>query len=151
MAPSTTKQWTIEGTSGFEDLKYQDNAPVPRLGERDVLVRFHYAPLNYCDLIMPMGKYSFPNKKPVILGSDGAGTVEEVGSGVSRFKKGDKVASTLSCAALTAWNSIYGLRSNALKPGDTVLTQGTGGVSIFGLQFAKAAGARVIATTSSAI
>ncbi|KAL9027485.1 MAG: hypothetical protein Q9196_003999 [Gyalolechia fulgens] len=61
------------------------------------------------------------------------------------FKQG----STLSCAALTAWNSLYGLESKALKPGDTVLTQGTGGVSIFALQFAKAAGARVIATTSS--
>jgi NADPH:quinone reductase-like Zn-dependent oxidoreductase len=59
-------------------------------------------------------------------------------------------ASTLSCAALTAWNALYGLESRALKPGQTILTQGTGGVSIFALQFAKAAGARVIATTSSA-
>ena len=42
--------------------------------------------------------------------------------------------STLTCAAVTAWNSLYGLESSALKPGDTVLTQGTGGVSIFGLQ-----------------
>lgn len=57
--------------------------------------------------------------------------------------------STLSCAALTAWNALYGLESRALKPGDTILTQGTGGVSIFALQFAKAAGAKVIATTSS--
>jgi NADPH:quinone reductase-like Zn-dependent oxidoreductase len=59
-------------------------------------------------------------------------------------------ASTLTCAGLTAWNALYGLESRALKPGQTVLTQGTGGVSIFALQFAKAAGARVIATTSSA-
>ena len=43
-------------------------------------------------------------------------------------------ASTLSCAALTAWNALYGLESRALKPGDTVLTQGTGGVSTFALQ-----------------
>jgi NADPH:quinone reductase-like Zn-dependent oxidoreductase len=57
--------------------------------------------------------------------------------------------STLTCAALTAWNALYGLESRGLKPGHTVLTQGTGGVSIFALQFAKAAGARVIATTSS--
>ncbi|KAL8728169.1 MAG: hypothetical protein Q9166_005563 [cf. Caloplaca sp. 2 TL-2023] len=62
------------------------------------------------------------------------------------FKEG----STLPCAALTAWNALYGLESKALKPGDTVLTQGTGGVSVFALQLAKAAGARVIATTSSA-
>jgi NADPH:quinone reductase-like Zn-dependent oxidoreductase len=58
--------------------------------------------------------------------------------------------STLTCAALTAWNGLYGLESRALKQGDVVLTQGTGGVSIFALQFAKAAGATVIATTSSA-
>ena len=57
--------------------------------------------------------------------------------------------STLPCAALTAWNALYGIEGKSLKPGDTVLTQGTGGVSIFALQFAKAAGARVISTTSS--
>lgn len=57
---------------------------------------------------------------------------------------------TLPCAALTAWNALYGLTDKALKPGQWVLTQGTGGVSIFAVQFAKAAGAKVIATTSSA-
>jgi NADPH:quinone reductase-like Zn-dependent oxidoreductase len=57
-------------------------------------------------------------------------------------------ASTLSCAALTAWNALYGIKP--LQPGDIVLTQGTGGVSVFAVQFAKAAGATVIATTSSA-
>lgn len=57
-------------------------------------------------------------------------------------------ASTLPCTAVTAWNSLYG--SKPLAPGEWVLTQGTGGVSIFALQFAKATGARVIATTSSA-
>ncbi|KAG4440648.1 hypothetical protein IFR05_003846 [Cadophora sp. M221] len=56
-------------------------------------------------------------------------------------------AATLSCAALTAWNALYGLKP--LAPGDVVLTQGTGGVSVFAVQFAKAAGATVIATTSS--
>ncbi|PQE16144.1 alcohol dehydrogenase protein [Rutstroemia sp. NJR-2017a BVV2] len=56
-------------------------------------------------------------------------------------------ASTLTCAALTAWNALYGLRP--LVPGDVVLTQGTAGVSLFAVQFAKAAGATIIATTSS--
>ena len=60
-----------------------------------------------------------------------------------------KEASTLSCAALTAWNALYGVEGRQLRAGQTVLTQGTGGVSIFALQFAKAAGARVISTTSS--
>lgn len=59
-------------------------------------------------------------------------------------------AATLSCAPLTAWNALYGLESKALKPGNVVLTQGTGGVSIAAVQLALAAGATVIATTSSA-
>ena len=59
-------------------------------------------------------------------------------------------ASTLSCAAVTAWNALYGLGGKTLKAGDTVLTQGTGGVSVAAVQFAVAAGCTVIATTSSA-
>ncbi|WP_234275261.1 zinc-dependent alcohol dehydrogenase family protein [Billgrantia zhangzhouensis] len=56
--------------------------------------------------------------------------------------------STLPCAGVTAWNALFGGR--AILPGDTVLTLGTGGVSLFALQFAKLAGARVVATSSSA-
>ena len=56
-------------------------------------------------------------------------------------------AATLTCAALTAWRGL--MVEARIKPGDTVLTQGTGGVSIFALQFAKAAGCRVISTSSS--
>lgn len=56
---------------------------------------------------------------------------------------------TLTCAGLTAWNALYGLSSAVIKPGDWVLAQGTGGVSVFVVQFAKAAGCKVIATTSS--
>ena len=56
-------------------------------------------------------------------------------------------AATLPCAALTAWHALA--VSGNLKPGDTVLTLGTGGVSIFALQLAKLFGARVISTTSS--
>jgi NADPH:quinone reductase-like Zn-dependent oxidoreductase len=54
---------------------------------------------------------------------------------------------TLPCAAVTAWNALTGARP--LRAGDTVLTLGSGGVSLFALQFAKLFGARVIATTSS--
>ena len=56
-------------------------------------------------------------------------------------------AATLTCAGLTAWRALF--VDGDIKPGDTVLVQGTGGVSIFALQFAKAAGATVIATSSS--
>ncbi|MEQ8397953.1 NAD(P)-dependent alcohol dehydrogenase [Thalassobaculum sp.] len=56
-------------------------------------------------------------------------------------------AATLPCAALTAWNAL--VEVGRLKAGDTVLLLGTGGVSIFALQFATAMGARVILTSSS--
>ncbi|KAI1204737.1 NAD(P)-binding protein [Annulohypoxylon truncatum] len=200
MAPSTTKQWTITGKDkGFDGLELTE-APIPKIGENDVLVKLHAASLNYRDLIIPKGMYPFATKFPVVAASDGAGEVVEVGPKVSKWKKGDKVvtlfnqghqygpvdfassvtglggvldgalrqhgvfnenglvrapknlshveASTLSCAALTSWNALYGLKQ--LKPGEWVLVEGTGGVSIFALQFAKAAGAKVIATTSSA-
>src|SRR4029453_3475066 len=54
---------------------------------------------------------------------------------------------TLPCAGLTAWNALF--ESGSLVPGETVLVQGTGGVSVFALQLAKAAGARAIVTSSS--
>ena len=60
---------------------------------------------------------------------------------------GDLEAATLPCAALTAWSALF--VACATKPGDFVLLQGTGGVSIAGLQLAKAAGATVIITSSS--
>jgi len=59
----------------------------------------------------------------------------------------DVEAASLPCAGLTAWSAVVKL--GRIRPGQTVLTQGTGGVSIFALQFAKMSGARVIATSSS--
>ena len=58
----------------------------------------------------------------------------------------DEEAATLPCAAVTAWHALVG--EGSLKAGDTVLAQGTGGVSIFALQFAHLQGARVIVTSS---
>jgi len=59
---------------------------------------------------------------------------------------GDSEAATLPIAALTAWST---LSEGGIKTGDTVLVQGTGGVSLFALQFAKLVGARVIILSSS--
>jgi NADPH:quinone reductase-like Zn-dependent oxidoreductase len=58
----------------------------------------------------------------------------------------DAEAAALPCAGLTAWSAVVKL--GGVKPGQTILTQGTGGVSLFALQFAKMSGARVIATSS---
>jgi NADPH:quinone reductase-like Zn-dependent oxidoreductase len=57
-------------------------------------------------------------------------------------------AATLPCAGVTAWHALF--EAATLRPGDSVLVQGSGGVSIFALQLARTAGAHVIATSSSA-
>lgn len=201
MTQPTQLRWNVVGKTGFDSLKLTRDAPIPTLGDKDVLVKFAASSLNYRDLIIPKGQYPFAQSDNVVPASDGSGTVQEVGKAVHRFKKGDKVltlfnqahlagsldayssatgvggvidgclrqygaydeqglvhmpanlnfleGATLTCAGLTAWNGLYGLESKKLMPGEWVLTQGTGGVSLFALQFAKAAGARVIATTSS--
>lgn len=62
-----------------------------------------------------------------------------------------ETAAALPCAGLSAWNSLRGGPARyGIAPGSTVLVQGTGGVALFALQFARAMGCRVIATTSSA-
>ena len=75
----------------------------------------------------------------VVLDADG---LVPVPAGLS-----DAEASTLPCAALTAWHAL--VEKGGVKPGDTVLLLGTGGVSIFALQFAVMHGARAIITSSS--
>ncbi|MFL5297110.1 MAG: NAD(P)-dependent alcohol dehydrogenase, partial [Phenylobacterium sp.] len=59
----------------------------------------------------------------------------------------DQQVATLPCAALTAWRGLF--EDASLQPGDLVVLQGTGGVSVFGLQFAHAAGLRTLITSSS--
>ncbi len=166
-------------------------------GPGQIRVRLAASSLNFHDYAVVMGM--IPSEAGRIPMSDGAGTVEAVGAGVTQFKPGDLAvslffpdwidgatpataftrvqgdgidgyaceavvtpehwfthapkgysaaeAATLTCAGLTAWRALF--EDGETKPGSTVLVQGTGGVSIFALQFAKAAGARVIATSSS--
>lgn len=76
---------------------------------------------------------------------------EQVTAPATAFTRAPKAwshaeASTLTTAGLTAWRALFS--DDKIKPGDVVLVQGTGGVSIFALQFAKLAGATVIATSS---
>lgn len=184
---------------GEENLAIVD-LPTPEPGPGEVLVRVKAVSLNYRDLLVVRGGYGSRQKtRDLIPLSDGAGEVVGVGSGVTRFKPGDRVVAsffrdfiagepsaahyasalggavdgmaaeyrvlpahglalspphlddaetaTLACAGVTAWSAI--IASGNTKPGDVVLTQGTGGVSLFALQFAKLAGATVIATSSS--
>ncbi len=94
-----------------------------------------------------------PKKTSCALSGDTGGLLAEYVTlpqgGVVRVPEylNDDEAATLPCAAVTAWNSL--MVHNNMKPGETVLIQGTGGVSLFCLQFALMAGARVIVTSSS--
>jgi NADPH:quinone reductase-like Zn-dependent oxidoreductase len=192
------KRYELQGPDGVDGLRLVDG-PIPQPGANQVLVRIKAATLNYRDLLTIKGGYGSRQKFPLVPMSDGAGVVEQVGTGVRQFAPGDRVvgsffenwlggepseakmratlggsvdgvlaeyrvfpvdalvrtpahlsdveAAALPCAGLTAWSAVVKL--GGVKPGQTVLTQGTGGVSLFALQFAKMCGARVIATSSS--
>jgi NADPH:quinone reductase-like Zn-dependent oxidoreductase len=183
---------------GLEHIKpgiRPERTPAP--GE--VLVKMAAASVNYRDFVMTRRGYgTHSGQLPLIPLSDGAGTVTEIGAGVTRVQVGDLVcpafaqtwfggtmreahrggmlggaldgvmqetmvlpeqgvvkaprhfsaleAATLPCAALTAWSAVIG---GGVKAGDVVVTQGTGGVSLFALAFAKLQGAFAIVTSSS--
>jgi NADPH:quinone reductase-like Zn-dependent oxidoreductase len=185
-------------STGLGALKLED-APTPKPGPGEVLVRMRAASLNYRDLMIARGQYPPIFQLPLVPLSDGAGEVVSNGPGASRFRPGTRVAcnflarwvdgpsdaekaasalggelpgvlaeevvlpecglvglpdslsfeeaATLPCAAVTAWHGLF--ETGGVRAGETVLTQGTGGVSVFALQFAKAAGLRVIITSSS--
>jgi zinc-binding alcohol dehydrogenase/oxidoreductase len=78
----------IHEDGGPEVLRYED-ADDPVAGEGEVLIRLHAASLNHLDVWTRQGMPSAP--KPRILGADGAGVIEEVGSGADGFAAGDKV------------------------------------------------------------
>jgi NADPH:quinone reductase-like Zn-dependent oxidoreductase len=192
------KRYELRETKGIESLKAAD-APTPKPGPGQALVRVRAVSLNYRDLLVVSGMYPGPLPLPMVPTSDGAGEIVEVGPGVDGWKVGDRVAgaffeawgsgrlterematarggsaqgmlaeyvsssadglvripdhlsfeeaATLPCAALTVWHALFEVEP--LRPGETVLVLGTGGVSIFALQFAVMAGAHAIVTSSS--
>jgi NADPH:quinone reductase-like Zn-dependent oxidoreductase len=191
------RAFAVEESFGLENLKITDR-PDPKPGPGEVLVRMKAVSLNYRDFLMVTGKYNPKQKLPLIPLSDGAGEIQAVGEGVTRWKVGDRVmgifaqswlygaptrdtlkttlggpldgtlselrvfselgvvatpdhlshreAATLPCAGLTAYSALFPF--GGIGPGDTVVVLGTGGVSLFSLQFAKLLGARVILTSS---
>ncbi|KAI1275173.1 putative alcohol dehydrogenase [Xylaria sp. FL0933] len=163
--PKTTLQWNVAGADGPASLKLSEQ-PLPRLGDNQVLVKRKSLNLyfNFRDLVVSQGQYPFGFKDNVIPGSDGAGIVVAVGDHVTRFAPGDKVVTMLFPGYIAGppTEATTSRQLGATTDGTFrtfgafdehslwLLTQGTGGVSLFAIQFAKAVGARVISTTSSA-
>ena len=191
----TMNQYQLEpGANGLELTVREVAQPTP--GANEVLVRVRAVSLNRRDVYVKGRDTS----RGLVPTSDGAGEVIAIGSNVTQFNVGDRVAgtffkdfsggrrtaeaiasargggnvdgmlaemivsaevglvavpdylsfeeaATLPCAALTAWRSLF--VEGGLQTGETVLLEGTGGVSIFGLQLAAAAGANPIITSSS--
>lgn len=191
------KAMQLRAPAALDNLTLVELADPGDPGPGEIRVRLTASSLNFHDYAVVTG--ILPAADGRIPMSDGAGTVEAVGEGVTQFKPGDIVvsiffpdwidgappatafrgvpgdgidgyarevvvtpqhwftrvpqgynaaeAATLTCAGLTAWRALF--VDGVTQPGSTVLVQGSGGVSVFALQFAKAAGARVIATSSS--
>lgn len=147
---------TVQGKGGVSRLPlipFSDGAgEVAAIGEgvTRVAVGDRVCPMFFQSWID--GKVSAASRR-YALGGTRSGVLQEVmvldAEGVSRVPShlSFREAATLPCAGLTAWRALFEVAN--VKPGDTVLVQGTGGVSIFALQFAKLAGASVIVTSSS--
>jgi NADPH:quinone reductase-like Zn-dependent oxidoreductase len=115
----TMKAIRIHKYGGPEVLKYED-APRPEPQAGEVLVRVHAAGVNPIDWKVREGymKDLWPHKFPLILGWDLSGVVEEIGTGVSRLKKGDEVYSVPDASRDGAYAEYIVVRASelALKP-----------------------------------
>jgi NADPH2:quinone reductase len=166
----------IEQPGGPEALMYGDR-PKPAPGPGEVLVKIAASGVNFVDTYHRTGLYKLP--LPAILGSEGAGTVEEVGEGVSGFKPGDRVAYAMARGSYAEYQAVparmlvhvpaavdlrdaaavmlqgmtaYYLTNSTfpLKPGHTALIHAAaGGTGRLLVQMAVMRGARVIATAGT--
>ena len=141
--------------------------PKRELQYHEVRVKVRAVSLNYRDLMVAQGTYPVSGEGAVVPASDASGEVIEVGPGVERFRVGDRVATaffpeweegkvtpgktavTLGAGSNGVLSEELVIKEGGLKAGDTVLLLGTGGVSVWALQLAKAAGVRAIVTSSS--
>lgn len=172
------KAWLCENPVGVQALKWTE-LPTPTPGADEVLIRIQAASLNFPDLLIVQNKYQMKPALPFVPGSEYAGVIEAIGSGVKHLKVGQTVAClsgtggfathTLApaklCLPLTpsfnavdaaAFIMIYATSYHALvdraelTAGETVLILGAaGGVGSSAIQIAKAVGAKVIAAAST--
>lgn len=170
----------ITGGSGPAGALVPGERPDPVAGPGQIRIRVHAAGVNRPDILQRMGFYPAPAGASDILGLEVAGEVDQLGDGVSRWKVGDRVCALLggggyaefalvdarhalplpsdldfiAAAGLpetlcTVFANVF--ESGALKAGETLLIHGaTSGIGVTAIQMARAAGARVIATSRGA-
>ena len=166
----------VEQPGGVDKLKYAD-LPKPSPGPGQALIKIAATGVNFIDVYFRIGLY--PAQPPVVLGNEGAGTVEAVGADVTNVAAGDRVAYAMSrgsyaeYAVVPAWQLVkipasvdfqtaaaamlQGMTAHylthstyALKPGDSCLIHAAaGGVGLLLVQMAKMLGARVIGTAGN--
>jgi len=170
----------ITGGSGPAGALVPGERPDPVAGPGQIRIRVHAAGVNRPDILQRMGLYPAPAGASDILGLEVAGEVDQLGDGVSRWKVGDRVCALLggggyaeralvdarhalplpsgldfiAAAGLpetlcTVFANVF--ESGALKAGETLLIHGaTSGIGVTAIQMARAAGAKVIATSRGA-
>lgn len=170
----------IEGGSGPAEALQISERPTPLPGPGEVRIRVRAAGVNRPDLLQRQGGYPPPTGASNILGLEVAGEIEATGDGVTRWRPGDRVCALLGgggyadyavvdarhvlpipagldfvqAAALpetlfTVWANVF--EAGGLQAGETLLLHGaTSGIGVAAIQMAKAAGARVIATSRGA-
>ncbi len=178
--PETMTAAIVEGGKGAADALKAAKVPTPRPGPGELLIRVKAAGVNRPDIIQRMGLYPPPPGAPDILGLEVAGEVAALGENAGRWSIGDQVcallggggyaeycrvdarhalpipkglslveAAALPETAFTVFTNV--LEGGALKSGETfVVHGGTSGIGVMAIQMAKAAGAKVIATSRGA-
>ncbi len=195
------RRWILQAGATTADGLVQEVVDIPEPGPGEVRVRLHAVSLNYRDhLILTDNSGAWRPNGNLVPVADGAGVVDAIGNGVSKWSVGDRVitvylrdfphwppnsrmglglgaldedgvlaeyivlpadrfthapanltlaeASTLPCAAVTAWTGLQ--QTNPVQSKQKVLMLGTGGVSLFAIGIAKVLGAEVFVTTSRA-
>jgi NADPH2:quinone reductase len=170
----------ITGGAGPAECLVLAERPDPVAGPGQIRVRVRAAGVNRPDIVQRLGRYPAPPGASDILGLEVAGEVDQVGESVTRWSVGDRVCALLGgggyaefalvdarhvlaipegldfvqAAALpeticTVFANVF--EAGALKAGETLLVHGaTSGVGVIAIQMARAAGARVIATSRGA-
>ncbi len=170
----------IAGGSGSAESLGLAERPDPAAGPGQIRIRVRAAGINRPDILQRLGRYRAPPGASDILGLEVAGEIDQVGPGVERWSVGDRVCALLGgggyaefavvdarhalpvpddmdfvqAAALpetvcTVFANVF--ESGALKAGEALLIHGaTSGIGVTAIQMAKAAGARVIATSRGA-